>query len=81
MERYYTVAMLEAVPVAASSNIKEAFYDLDTQTLLVSFNRGAIYSYSQVPGEVATDFGKALSAGEFFAQNIKGKFDYKKVAG
>lgn len=73
--------MLESLPIAASSNIKEAFYDLDSMTLIVSFQRGATYAYSQVPGDVATDFGKALSSGEFFAQNIRGKFDYRKIAG
>jgi len=62
-----------------SSNISTIGYDAIRRTLRVTFKGGVSYDYSKVSKELYTKFLGAESIGKFLAQNIKGKFEYKKV--
>lgn len=55
-------------------------YDAATQTLAVRFRGGKTYHFAEVPPEVAQGLVGAESAGRYFGQHIRGKFDGKAVA-
>lgn len=57
--------MAEVMPTPGSSNIEQAEYDADAQTLTVTFRSGADYVYSGVPPSVWRQFGLAGSKGQF----------------
>ncbi len=62
-----------------SSNIAQIGYDAGTWELMVRFNSGAEYVYSNVPDSVFTGFLDADSKGKFLNENIKGQYEYAKV--
>jgi hypothetical protein len=62
-----------------SSNIKKTEYDTDTKLLIVEFNNGLKYEYSDVPHQVYTKFRISESQGKFFTTDISKKYLYKKV--
>jgi hypothetical protein len=63
----------------ASSNINGIAYDRDRQVLTVEFKNRSRYSYEGVPLDVYDDFLSASSAGEFFAENVKDVYPYRRV--
>jgi hypothetical protein len=70
--------MLKPIPIPASSHIFAISYDDESMMLYVQFRgNGRTYQYSNVPGDVVAGFYQALSAGQYFDQNIKGNFDYE----
>lgn len=76
----------EAAPAPAamqeveSTMIKEVGYDAAAQVLTVVFaTTNEKYAYSGVPEDVYKALMAAESKGSFFAQNIKGKYEFKKV--
>ncbi len=73
--------MVVAWTPVESSNISQVGYDAGAQELRVRFNSGSEYVYSDVPGQVFTDFLAADSKGQFLNQNIKGQYEYSKVGG
>lgn len=63
-----------------SSKIAEYGYDRDGCLLRINFRRSnAGYYYYGVTPEVFSEFLKAGSKGRFFMQNIKGKFEERKI--
>lgn len=60
-----------------SGNISAVGYDAGT--LYVRFNRGRTYTYSDVPEILFRKLLNAHSIGEYFAENIKGKYQYKRI--
>ena len=67
---------LQAVDSGLISGMK---YDEGTQTLSVQMKAtGETYDYSGVPATVAEGLKSAKSIGEYFNENIKGKFDSSK---
>lgn len=62
-----------------SSNIKKTEYDTITKNLLVEFNNGAKYEYSDVPHQLYTQFRMSDSQGKFFTSKISKTFKYKKL--
>ena len=66
------------VPIANSSMLSEIAYD--EPTLRVTFTKGGIYSYADVPKDVWESFVSAESAGKFFLANIKGKYDDERCS-
>lgn len=62
-----------------SSNIKKTEYDTDSKKLVVEFNNGAKYEYSEVPHQIYTKFRMAESQGRFFTTDISKKYKYKKL--
>lgn len=47
-------------------------------TLSVKFIKSGIYHYLDVPEKIFNDLLEAKSVGRFFAENVKGKFEYVK---
>lgn len=62
-----------------SRDIAIVGYDRETSTLEVTFRRGGVYVYDQVPRDTYAGLMAAPSCGTFFNQNIKDKFSCKKV--
>ena len=62
-----------------SSQIASVGHDPSTNTLSVTFKRGATYQYPDVSANTAAAFMKAESKGKFFGQHIKA-LPFKKFA-
>lgn len=62
-----------------SSNLAYIGYDEERQDLQIQFRSGAWYAYSNVPDEIYEGLMNADSKGQYFNENIKGKFEYQKV--
>ena len=63
-----------------SSNINAVGYDTSFGGLVVEYKNGNKYMYEKVPMEVYDNLMKADSKGRFVNENVKGKFEYKKIA-
>ena len=63
------------VPVT-SSRLDAVMYEPACRVLSVRFKNGAEYSYQDVDPEVARGLTSAPSPGRFFADNIKGRYEY-----
>jgi hypothetical protein len=69
------------VPIPDSSHISSIIYDDESMILYVEFQRGAIYAYMNVPGDIVTGFTQALSAGQYFNQFVRDAgFDFQRLA-
>jgi aspartokinase-like uncharacterized kinase len=62
-----------------SSNLKKTEYDTETKKMLVEFNNGTKYEYSEVPHQLYTQFRISESQGKFFSTKISKIYKYRKV--
>lgn len=62
-----------------SSNIKSSNYDPQKKTLTLTFHTGDTYEYMGVPPLEYTKFQVAKSHGEYFANNIKNNYKFKRT--
>jgi len=62
-----------------SSNIKSVEYLEELQILEIEFNSGGIYRYRGVNAVMFNNLINSSSIGNYFAQNIKYKFDTEKI--
>ena len=62
-----------------SSNIKKTEFDTETKKMIVEFNNGLSYEYSDIPHQIYTKFRLSPSQGKFFMSEIAKKYTYKKV--
>jgi aspartokinase-like uncharacterized kinase len=62
-----------------SSNLKKTEYDTETKKMLVEFNNGAKYEYSEFPHQLYTQFRMSESQGKFFNTKISKTYKYRKV--
>lgn len=62
-----------------SSNIKEAGYDPNSNTLELLFSDGRVYQYFDVPPSIYADLINAPSAGRFFHESIRGSFRFART--
>jgi len=62
-----------------SSNVKKTEYDTETKIMLVEFNNGLKYEYSDVPHQVYTQFRMSESQGKFFSSKIVKTYTHKKL--
>lgn len=60
-----------------SSNIQAVGHE--GGKLRVQFTNGSTYEYDDVPSGLARSLANAESPGSFFSQNIRGKYEHKKV--
>lgn len=58
-----------------SSNVKEIEYDSFTKVLTVRFVAGGVYDFINVEKELYVLFCESDSAGRFFNENVKKKYD------
>lgn len=62
-----------------SSNLNAMEYDDITNTLRLGFKAGGTYEYYGVPQVVVNELQQAASAGSYFHQFIREKYEYKRV--
>jgi hypothetical protein len=63
-----------------SSNLRAIGYDVSTQTLTISFIKSGVYEFYKIPDSTHSALMNAYSKGTYFDRNIKGRFQYKKIA-
>ena len=61
-----------------SSSLAEVGYEADSQTLTIVFRNGGTYEFFDVPESTYQALMAAGSHGEYFAQNIRGRYRYGK---
>jgi hypothetical protein len=72
---------MDRTPVSSKSeNVRAVGYDAETRMMEVEFVNGAVYDYYGVPDTVPQALISAGSAGQYFNQNVRGKFLYEKIA-
>lgn len=69
---------MDRVPIV-SSNIKEAGFDTNSNTLEVLFADGRLYQYFDVPETIYQGLLSAPSAGLYFHQSIRGSFRFARL--
>jgi hypothetical protein len=62
------------VETVDSSVLRAVGYDPSTQTLVLAFTSGAVYTYADVPPEVHAGLLAAPSLGRFFSAEIRDRF-------
>jgi len=62
----------------ASSNIRSIGYNVEKQVLELEFSNGQVYHYKEVGPVEIVQFIFAESLGNYFAKNIKSKYQYVK---
>ncbi len=62
-----------------STEIEWIGYDDQRQMLQVEFIAGPIYQYQNVSREVYDSFLGAESHGRFFADQVKGKYEHRRI--
>lgn len=62
-----------------SSNFRSVGYDLNSKTLEIEFNDGAIYQYYNVPQYEYDGLMSAASKGKYASQNIYKKYSQQKI--
>lgn len=69
---------MDRTPVT-SSNVCSIGYDIDSQTLEVEFNNGAVYQYSGVPEYEYTGLMDSDSKGARIHSHIKNQYSCTKL--
>lgn len=64
----------------ASSSIASVGYDGEANELELAFHSGGVYRYDDVPRDVYEGMLGADSKGRYFHDEIRGRFDYRRVA-
>ena len=70
--------VIERAPVESSSLVSIGFAR-KAQILEIEFRSGAIYCYLGVPPAVFDELKKAESKGRYFAQSIRGKYEFRHI--
>jgi hypothetical protein len=63
-----------------STNIERWDYNPGRKILTVTFRNGRVYEYLAVPPDVAESGEGAPSAGQWLADEVKGRYEYRRVA-
>ena len=63
-----------------SHDIAIVGYDKSNSTLEITFRRGGVYHYFEVPESVHASLMEAESLGTYFAEQVKDRFTYKKIS-
>ena len=71
---------IERVSVESSSLLTIGFAR-EARVLEIEFRSGAAYRYLGVPPAVFEELKKAESKGRYFAQFIRGKYDFQRIKG
>jgi len=71
-------AGVERVAVESSSLLSIG-YDQKARTLEIEFRSGARYRYLAVPATVFEELKKAPSKGRYFAQSIRGRYEFQRL--
>lgn len=63
-----------------SSMIRSAGYDKNSNKLSVRFNDGHVYEFNDVPESVYNELKTSDSAGTYFNNTVRGKYEHEKVS-
>lgn len=63
----------------SSSNISSVGYDIGSSILEIEFSSNDVYQFFNVPENVYRSFLAANSHGQYFYENIKDRFEFKKI--
>lgn len=72
--------MIEEYPLPLSSSLVSVRYDSGTSTLDVEFRQGEIYRYFMVPRATLHGLLAAPSAGAFFSQEIRPRYQEQRLS-
>jgi hypothetical protein len=61
-----------------SSVIRSYFYDTTDEVLTIVFISGRRYDYFGVPGVVYRELSSAFSKGEYFNENIRDRYPFRR---
>lgn len=64
-----------------SSNIDHVEWNADNGEMNVTFKNGTTYAYSNVPQVEFHRLVSAKSAGQHFSENVRGKYQSRKLGG
>lgn len=67
------------IPVKESKNLKKVYFENSKNELWVIFNSNQIYKYEEVKIDTVLELKESKNSGEFFYNNIRDKFKYKKI--
>lgn len=62
-----------------SSMVSSIGYDDEAGVMFVTFNTGKTYAYQGVPEDVARDAANAASVGNYINEEIKGRYQYRRI--
>ena len=62
-----------------SSNINSVGYNKETFTLEIEFHHGGIYIFYNISPTIFHELMASTSKGIYFANNIKGKYDFIRI--
>jgi hypothetical protein len=51
----------------------------DSSTLFITFNKGKVFKYADVPLTVYNEMVESQSVGSFFHKEVKGKYAFEEV--
>lgn len=63
----------------SSSSVASVGYDDDASVLELAFHSGGVYRYEDVPRDVYEGMLAADSKGRYFHEEVRGRFDYRRV--
>lgn len=63
----------------SSNNLRAVGYDPDTRTLVVEFRSGGTYEFYDVDVNVYEALMSAGSHGQFFQQEVRGRYRYARI--
>lgn len=67
------------IPIKESKNLKKVYFENSKNELWVIFNSNQIYKYEEVKIDIVLELKESKNSGEFFYNNIRDKFKYKKI--
>lgn len=70
---------MDLIPVRSSNIDAIGYLPIKGGLLTIQFHNGDTYVYEGVPVELYLGLMQTSSKGKFFAQNIKGQFEYEKL--
>lgn len=70
---------MDRTPVT-SSNIVSIWYDEENRVLEIEFNNSGVYQYTWIPVGICNSLMNASSHGQYFNENIKNSYSYKKIS-
>ena len=65
--------------ISGSDCVTGLIYDPVSGKMVVEFDHGGIYEYSDVDAMTAAGFETADSKGEYFNDNIRGRYGFRRV--
>lgn len=66
--------------LVSSSNLRSIGYDKSSKILEIEFHKSGVYQYLNVPEHIYTGLMSSYSKGTYFDDNIKSRFNFRKIS-